>query len=244
MKLNLFTVLLTAVATVSARSIRFPGVNLKRQTSPAVTSLSASNHYGSPTPAWAAGYSPAWYLGNDPASAPGTVWLKDRNVCTALNKIPDSLHCPTFPLTLNVRAYVNAVAAKRDGTRTLSETTGETRTVIGGSPGPSQAPPPPPPPGVYDPVFSGLDGAIQADDYLTFGLVDSVGDCYLMCDTVPECGFVNTYHDVNAKDGSPLLTCSLFKTCHGAELATNKGGQSQPDGSVNFIKDSDGFCKK
>ncbi|KAL0057816.1 hypothetical protein AAF712_015531 [Marasmius tenuissimus] len=32
-----------------------------------------------------------------------------------------TLYCPTFPLTLNVCAYVNAVAAKRDGTRTLTE---------------------------------------------------------------------------------------------------------------------------
>ena len=27
------------------------------------------------------------------------------------------------------------------------------------------------------------------------------------------------------------------------ETLTNTGGQTQPDGSVNFITDSDGFCK-
>ena len=84
-------------------------------------------------------------------------------------------------------------------------------------------------------------------------------DCFAMCNSVAGCGFVNSkslnnlinlhllrivaYHDVNGKGGSPDLTCSLFSSCHGVEDADNRGGQSQPDGSVDFIIDSDGFCK-
>ncbi|KAL0576033.1 hypothetical protein V5O48_005940 [Marasmius crinis-equi] len=85
----------------------------------------------------------------------------------------------------------------------------------------------PPPGDGWKQTFSGYDGAIQADDYLTFGLVDTV----------------DAYHDVNGKDGSPLLTCALFAQCHNEDQATNKGGQSQPDGSINYIADSAGYCK-
>ncbi|KAH6904539.1 hypothetical protein BKA70DRAFT_1432290 [Coprinopsis sp. MPI-PUGE-AT-0042] len=107
-------------------------------------------------------------------------------------------------------------------------------------------PKPPKPPGPsdgYTPVFQGLDGATQAGTYLTFGLVDTVADCKAMCNEVAGCVFINTYHDVNGKDGSTQLTCSLFSTCQDASTATNKGGQTQPDGSINYIKDSDGYCK-
>ncbi|KAF9446538.1 hypothetical protein P691DRAFT_761546 [Macrolepiota fuliginosa MF-IS2] len=95
----------------------------------------------------------------------------------------------------------------------------------------------------YTQTFSNLSGATQAGDYMTFGLVDTVADCKAMCNTVPGCGFVNTYHDVNGKNGSPLLTCSLFRNCHTAADATNTGGQTQPNGSVNHIANSDGWCK-
>ncbi|PPQ66990.1 hypothetical protein CVT26_009950, partial [Gymnopilus dilepis] len=107
---------------------------------------------------------------------------------------------------------------------------------------PTQTPPPPPPPG-YTPTFSNITCAVQADDYLTFGLVDTEEDCTAMCDSVAGCVFVNAYHDVNGKDGSPQLTCSLFGKCHDASAADNCGGQSQPDGSTDFITNSDGFCK-
>jgi len=62
-------------------------------------------------------------------------------------------------------------------------------------------------------VFDGLDGAVQAYDYLTFGLVDSVEgmylsslarhdvdadcasravDCKAMCEGVDGCNFINS----------------------------------------------------
>ncbi|KAF8890127.1 hypothetical protein BD779DRAFT_1671482 [Infundibulicybe gibba] len=84
------------------------------------------------------------------------------------------------------------------------------------------------------------DGATQASDFLTFGLVDTITDHVQLC---LGCNFVNTYHDVNGKGGSTQLTCSLFSLCHDASDADNRGGQSQPNGSVDFIIDSDGFCK-
>ncbi|THU82571.1 fruit-body specific gene A, partial [Dendrothele bispora CBS 962.96] len=103
--------------------------------------------------------------------------------------------------------------------------------------------PPPPPSDGFTPTFLNLTGATQANDFLTFGLVDTVDDCKTMCLNVEGCAFINTYHDVNGKGGSPLLTCSLFGSCHGPDTATNVGGQSQPDGSLDFITNSDGYCK-
>ncbi|KAF9526070.1 hypothetical protein CPB83DRAFT_858613 [Crepidotus variabilis] len=103
--------------------------------------------------------------------------------------------------------------------------------------------PPPVPNDGYTQTFHNLTGATQASDYITFGLVDTVADCKAMCNSVSGCGFANTYHDVNGKNGSPQLTCSLFTTCHGASDATNTGGQSQPDGTIDYITNSDGWCK-
>ncbi|KAJ7450810.1 hypothetical protein FB451DRAFT_1285201 [Mycena latifolia] len=113
-------------------------------------------------------------------------------------------------------------------------------------PKPPPPPPPhqPPPPPEYSQTFYNLTCAAQDDSYQTYGLVDTVADCIAMCDTVPECTFFNTYHDVNGKDGSTQLTCALFKECLPASSADNCGGQTQPDGSVDFITNSDGYCKK
>ncbi|KAJ7204788.1 hypothetical protein GGX14DRAFT_646313 [Mycena pura] len=112
---------------------------------------------------------------------------------------------------------------------------------------PKPAPPPPPqqppPPPEYSPTFYNLTCASQDGSYLTYGLVDTVADCQAMCDTVTDCVFLNTYHDNNGKDGSPQLTCSLFSQCLEASSADNCGGQTQPDGSVDFITASDGYCK-
>ncbi|KAG7449452.1 uncharacterized protein BT62DRAFT_1073925 [Guyanagaster necrorhizus] len=95
----------------------------------------------------------------------------------------------------------------------------------------------------YKLVFYNYSGAVEGDDYLTYGLVDTVGECMDMCDSVDGCNFINPYHDVNGKNGSPLLTCSLFSKCHGIEDAINYGGQTQPDGSIDYITDSAGYCK-
>ncbi|TFK37656.1 hypothetical protein BDQ12DRAFT_607294 [Crucibulum laeve] len=108
---------------------------------------------------------------------------------------------------------------------------------------PVPPPPTPPPSDGYHQTFSNLTGATQAGDYLTFGLVDTVADCKAMCNSVAGCNFVNSYHDVNGKDGSTQLTCSLFSACHTSSDADNLGGQTQPDGSIDFITNSDGFCK-
>ncbi|KAF4612039.1 hypothetical protein D9613_003800 [Agrocybe pediades] len=103
--------------------------------------------------------------------------------------------------------------------------------------------PPPPPNDGYTQTFSNITGATQADDFQTFGLVDTVEQCKAMCNSVQGCNFVNSYHDVNGKGGSTQLTCSLFTKCHDASTADNRGGQSQPDGSIDFIINSDGWCK-
>jgi len=107
-----------------------------------------------------------------------------------------------------------------------------------------QCPPKGPPKDVYVPTFSNYTCAVQASDYLTYGLVDTVADCESMCSTVTNCTFVNTYHDVNGKNGSTQLTCSLFSSCHGEQDADNCGGQTQADGTIDYITDSAGYCKK
>ncbi|KAJ7088662.1 hypothetical protein C8R44DRAFT_686866 [Mycena epipterygia] len=114
-------------------------------------------------------------------------------------------------------------------------------------PKPPPPPPPhsPPPPPEYSQTFYNLTCAAQDGSYQTFGLVDTVADCQAMCDTVAGCIFVNAYHDNNsaAKD-TTQLTCSLFTQCLSATSADNCAGQTQPDGSVDFITDSAGYCKK
>ncbi|KAJ7750377.1 hypothetical protein DFH07DRAFT_775079 [Mycena maculata] len=113
-------------------------------------------------------------------------------------------------------------------------------------PKPPPTPPPhtPPPSPEYTQPFYNQTCATQDNNYLTYGLVDTVADCQAMCDTVATCTFVNTYHDVNGKDGSTQLTCALFSKCLTAASNDNCGEQSQPDGSVDYITNSDGYCKK
>ncbi|KAJ7139257.1 hypothetical protein C8R44DRAFT_727357 [Mycena epipterygia] len=110
-----------------------------------------------------------------------------------------------------------------------------------------KSPPPhkPPPPPEYSQTFHNLACAAQDGSYQTFGLVDTVADCQAMCDSVAGCTFVNSYHDNNsaAKD-STQLTCALFTKCLSASSAVNCGHQSQPDGSLDSITKSDGYCKK
>ncbi|KAF8347200.1 hypothetical protein F5887DRAFT_49662 [Amanita rubescens] len=92
-------------------------------------------------------------------------------------------------------------------------------------------------------TFYNLNGATEASDYLTYTLVPTIYDCFLKCNAVAGCNFVNTYHDVNGKGGSPDLTCSMYKTCHYSNTAINKGGQTQPSGLLDYITQSDGWCK-
>jgi len=112
-------------------------------------------------------------------------------------------------------------------------------------PKPHQPPPPNPPPPEYSPTFNNLTCASQDGSFQTFGLVDTVQNCQDMCDTVSGCIFVNAYHDNNdaGKGNSTQLTCSLFSKCLTASSADNCGGQGQPDGGVDFITDSSGWCK-
>ncbi|KAJ6551329.1 hypothetical protein B0H19DRAFT_950401 [Mycena capillaripes] len=113
------------------------------------------------------------------------------------------------------------------------------------APSPRPRPPAPAtPPPEYSQTFYNLTCASQDSSYQTYGLVDTVADCEAMCDSVSGCTFFNTYHDVNGKDGSTQLTCALFTYCLDASTADNCGGQYQPDGSVDFIINSDGYCKK
>ncbi|KAF5366790.1 hypothetical protein D9758_006450 [Tetrapyrgos nigripes] len=170
------------------------------------------------------GASPGWYYGDHPEHLDIFKFfiphLKDSLICKLLDLLPFCLHCPKpyhAPPPPPPPQY------------------------------PPHSPPPPPPPSPpsdgWKQTFSNLNAATEAYGYLTYGLVDTVDDCKAMCLNVQGCVFINTYHDVNGKNGSPLLTCSLYTGCQGPETAINAGGQSQPDGSINYITNSDGFCQ-
>ncbi|THV04986.1 hypothetical protein K435DRAFT_150244 [Dendrothele bispora CBS 962.96] len=186
--------------------------------------LISSNYYGAPIPPWKKGYHPGWYYGNsyDVAKHYGFgfvfPYLKDVIICKLYDLLPSVFHCPGYQYP-----------------------------PFHPKPPPPKYPygvPPPPKGGdSWVQVFYGLDGAIEGDDYLTYGLVDTVDDCKLMCTYVDRCSFINTYHDVYGKNGSPLLTCALFSGVHGSEDAINKGGQTQPGGSINFITDGAGYYR-
>ncbi|KAJ3745822.1 hypothetical protein DFH05DRAFT_1056192 [Lentinula detonsa] len=185
-----------------------------------VASLAASNFHGAPYPPEFAESTPGWYFGDDPGSAEGLPWLKDTDLCAVLAQTSGSLRCPPVVQkpTKSLPKRSAAVAAPT-----------QSPTVSSSSPS-------------YYTVFSGRTGAIQGSGYLTYGLVDSVADCQTMCNKVSGCVFVNSYHDVNGKNGSPLLTCSLYSIVHSAAEATNYGGQRQPDGSYDYITDSAGYA--
>ncbi|KAE9405252.1 hypothetical protein BT96DRAFT_988539 [Gymnopus androsaceus JB14] len=215
---------LVALAT-SALAVYIHPLDIRQDsesTESMVASLAASNHYGAPNPPSSPDGSAAsgWYYGDDPGSADNVPWLKDEDLCAVLAQNPQALQCPDYGKPTPTSTY-----SKPSSTSTPTQ------------------PPPPPPTGTYYPVFSGLDAAIEAPDYLTYGLVDTVSDCEAMCDTVSGCIFINTYHDVNGKNGSPLLTCSLYSQYHTSAQAINTGGQTQPDGSIDFITDSAGYDK-
>ncbi|KAJ7868856.1 hypothetical protein B0H13DRAFT_2670185 [Mycena leptocephala] len=107
-------------------------------------------------------------------------------------------------------------------------------------PKPPKPPHYPPPPPEFSQTFYNLTCASQDG---STRLTVSWTPLLAMCDSVSGCTFFNTYHDVNGKGGSTQLTCSLFTTCLTADTADNCGGQGQPDGSVDYIINSDGYCK-
>lgn len=96
--------------------------------------------------------------------------------------------------------------------------------------------------GSYEVVFKGLDSAVQAPDYITYTLVETVNECADFCNSVPTCGFFNSFHDASHNHAT-LLSCALYVHMHDTSDATNHGGQTQPDGSLNFIRDSSGYGK-
>ncbi|EAU87630.1 hypothetical protein CC1G_09727 [Coprinopsis cinerea okayama7 len=177
--------------------------------------FSARTNYNAPRPPWVGGAVPGWYFGPHPERHPKLFCLVGL-VCRLLDLLPLPFKCPKLP---------PRPPPKPTPTGTYPQPT------------------PTPPADGYEQTFKNLTGATQGHDYLTFGLVDTVPDCKAMCNGIPECKFANTYYDVNGKDGSTQLTCALFKGCHDASTATNEGGQTQPDGSINYIRNSDGWCK-
>ncbi|KAF9255100.1 hypothetical protein L218DRAFT_884858 [Marasmius fiardii PR-910] len=175
--------------------------------------MTKTNHYGAPIPPWQIGCRPGWYYGDNHGQVDPSIPWRS---CIS------QLTCSLLDLVpLGILHCPKAPYHPPHGGN--------------GNGGDND--------GYYKEVFDGCDGAVQADDYITFGLVDSVDDCKAMCRDSDECNFINTYHDVKGKDGSPLLTCSLFSKCHTKGDAINKGGQTQPDGSINRIADSAGYCK-
>ncbi|KAF8148329.1 hypothetical protein K438DRAFT_1625614 [Mycena galopus ATCC 62051] len=107
-------------------------------------------------------------------------------------------------------------------------------------PTPPHGPPPPP---EYTQCFYNLECAAEDDSYITYGLVDTVADCEAMCRSVSGCTFMNRECIPFNFNGSPQLTCALFSKCLTESCATNCGGQSQSDGTTDYITNSEGYCK-
>ncbi|KAF7324643.1 hypothetical protein MKEN_00505800 [Mycena kentingensis (nom. inval.)] len=214
----------TLIAAAVAASSVFTGASatlpLKSYSSSSISAgrkLTPENYYGAPIAPWKANYKPGWYYGHGVAPI-GVIKLLDDLFCELLKLLgPGCYQCP-----------------------------GPKHTPPPPPPHRPPTPPPPPPPS-YHQVQPAFTCATQTDDYyMTFGLVDAVSDCQAMCDSVPGCYFVNTYHDNNAanKGFSDRLTCSLFTTCQTNATAINCGGQGQPqNGGLNYITSSEGYCK-
>ncbi|TFK25778.1 hypothetical protein FA15DRAFT_654865 [Coprinopsis marcescibilis] len=190
--------------------------------------MSAENFYGAgPIKPWEPNARPGWYYGQFPWLWPWLPWLHGP-ICGVLPWFPWLIQCPK-----------PWVPPKPPQWPWIPHPPGPWWPWPGH---PTPKPPTPPSDGYYQ-TFKNFTGATQAGDYLTFGLVDTIADCKSMCNTVKECNFANSYNDVNGKDGSKKLTCSLYSKCHSSKDATNTGGQTQPDGSINYIRNSDGWCK-
>ncbi|SJK98126.1 uncharacterized protein ARMOST_01386 [Armillaria ostoyae] len=96
----------------------------------------------------------------------------------------------------------------------------------------------------YMEMFSNHTGAVRASDYQTYTLVDSVQECLNQCDAINGCLFVNVYHDVNSVYTGDQMTCAIYTDCHTLSEADNYGGQVQSDGTVDYITNSAGYCKR
>ncbi|KAJ4479736.1 hypothetical protein C8J55DRAFT_76502 [Lentinula edodes] len=184
-----------------------------------VASLSASNHHGAPFPPGSFGARAGWYYGDDSSSASvdGLPWLGDKDLCAVLKQSPDAIQCPTVK-SKPTKTHGRRSAAMDDITPTPTSSSTPT----------------------YTTVFSGLDASVQGSGYITYGLVETNADCEALCNSVSNCVFYNSYYDIN-KDDSPKLTCSLYSEVHTAADATNTGGQTEPDGFVDYISDSAGY---
>jgi hypothetical protein len=129
--------------------------------------ISQGNHYGAPTPPWNRG-KPGWYFGKNPSKYPkypcltgvcypSSIYAESylltvdsfQVICKILTHFPHALQCPTKP---------------PQPTPTSTSTT--------------PSPTPTVPADGYTQTFSNLTAAVQADDYMTFGLVDTVAGEY------------------------------------------------------------------
>ncbi|KAJ3878460.1 hypothetical protein F5051DRAFT_428181 [Lentinula edodes] len=143
------------------------------------------------------------------------------DLCAVLKQSPDAIQCP----------IVKAKPTKTYGRRSADTTDSTATATATATPTPS-----------YTAVFTDLDASIEGSGYITYGLVDTNADCETFCNTVSNCIFLNSYYDVNGKDESPKLTCSLYSVVHTAAEATNKGGQTEPDGFMDYIANSSGYA--
>ncbi|TEB31356.1 hypothetical protein FA13DRAFT_1732800 [Coprinellus micaceus] len=158
--------------------------------------LSKQSHYGAPKHPGQHGATPGWYYGKYPKNHPNLPCLTG-NICGVLTHFPNHLQCPRPPThgstttTTTTTTRTTTTTSRTTTTTTATVSVTATVTVTGGVPT-TPAPTSSPSPGGYTPLFSNATGATEASDYLTFGLVDSIEDCWEMCDAVVSCGFVNS----------------------------------------------------
>jgi hypothetical protein len=172
----------TAVAVTSVRGVPTANAVESRDLSLSLNlgglfngmDLSNTNHYGAPIPPWAPGHKPGWYYGPHPGDHPDLPCLGGVRLIAYIE---------AFPLT-----HFQLICKILDLIPFIIHCPHE----FPPPPPPPTYPPSPPPSDGYTPTFTNITAAVQADDFLTFGLVETVADCKAMCNSVDGCGFVNS----------------------------------------------------
>ncbi|KAJ7100686.1 hypothetical protein B0H15DRAFT_927357 [Mycena belliarum] len=188
------------------------------------------NHYGAPIPPWQPNSVPGWYFGRPQYAPSGLVCLVG-----GVGHLLFRLLCDILELLLGCGFCPNKA--------------------------PPIPPPPPPPVGPTTPTptppetpdgytnqYANKTCASETwpiENYLTFGIVESIQGCADMCDKVVKCIFFNSYHDVNAGAGKAYttkLTCALFAVVVPAANATNCGNQQQQGHPVGVTQITDSYA--
>lgn len=181
-----------AISSAMARAMTAPIIDVN-----AVLGFDAGpdNFYNAPTPPWKPGAVPGWYYGPNPQKYPDLWCLHDvrshifcltfqiliycfQFMCRFLWYYPNALHCPSPNPHPGNPAPQPTKTVTDTSTTTVVETTTTTTTATTTTTVTVTQPSNPTVDG-YIPTFSNFTAAVQADDFMTFGLVETVAGIFL-----------------------------------------------------------------